>query len=48
MLQSAAKQLGLELSDADVDRMMRLLDELDDWNQRMNLLTGESKYVDVL
>jgi 16S rRNA (guanine527-N7)-methyltransferase len=37
MLQSATKQLGLELSDADVDRMMRLLDELDDWNQRMNL-----------
>jgi 16S rRNA (guanine527-N7)-methyltransferase len=37
MLQAAAKQLGLELSDADVDRMMRLLDELDDWNQRMNL-----------
>src|SRR5688500_1087840 len=37
MLQSAAKQLGLELSDADVDRMMRLLVELDDWNQRMNL-----------
>jgi 16S rRNA (guanine527-N7)-methyltransferase len=37
MLQSAAKQLGLELSDADIDRMMRLLDELDDWNQRMNL-----------
>jgi 16S rRNA (guanine527-N7)-methyltransferase len=37
MLQSAAKQLGLELRDVDVDRMMRLLDELDDWNQRMNL-----------
>ena len=37
MLHSAAKQLGLELSDVDVDRMMRLLDELDDWNQRMNL-----------
>jgi 16S rRNA (guanine527-N7)-methyltransferase len=37
MLQSAAKQLGLDLSEADIDRMMRLLDELDDWNQRMNL-----------
>ena len=37
MLQSAAKQFGLELSDVDVARMLRLLDELDDWNQRMNL-----------
>ena len=37
MLQSAAKQFGLEISDADAQRMMRLLDELDDWNQRMNL-----------
>jgi 16S rRNA (guanine527-N7)-methyltransferase len=37
MLQSAAKQFGLELSDNDVQRMLRLLDELDDWNQRMNL-----------
>jgi 16S rRNA (guanine527-N7)-methyltransferase len=37
MLQSAAKQFGLELSDSDVQRMLRLLDELDDWNQRMNL-----------
>ena len=37
MLQSSAKQFGLEISDADAQRMMRLLDELDDWNQRMNL-----------
>jgi 16S rRNA (guanine527-N7)-methyltransferase len=37
MLQDAAKQFGLELSDSDAQRLMRLLDELDDWNQRMNL-----------
>jgi 16S rRNA (guanine527-N7)-methyltransferase len=37
MLQNAAKQFGIELSDEDVARMTRLLDELDDWNQRMNL-----------
>ena len=37
MLQSAAKQFGLDISDRDADRMLRLLDELDDWNQRMNL-----------
>jgi 16S rRNA (guanine527-N7)-methyltransferase len=37
MLQSAAKQFGLELTDHDAQRLMRLLDELDDWNQRMNL-----------
>jgi 16S rRNA (guanine527-N7)-methyltransferase len=37
MLQSSAKQFGLEISDADAQRLMRLLDELDDWNQRMNL-----------
>ena len=37
MLPSAAKQFGIELSDRDVERMTRLLDELDDWNQRMNL-----------
>jgi len=37
MLQSAAKQFGLELTDADAQRLIRLLDELDDWNQRMNL-----------
>jgi 16S rRNA (guanine527-N7)-methyltransferase len=37
MLQSSAKQFGLEITDAEAERMMRLLDELDDWNQRMNL-----------
>lgn len=37
MLQSAAKQFGLELTEQDAQRLMRLLDELDDWNQRMNL-----------
>jgi len=37
MLQDAAKQFGLTLSDADAARLLRLLDELDDWNQRMNL-----------
>jgi 16S rRNA (guanine527-N7)-methyltransferase len=37
MLQSAAKQFGLDLSDSDAQRMLRLLDELDDWNQRINL-----------
>jgi 16S rRNA (guanine527-N7)-methyltransferase len=37
MLQAAAKQFGLEISDADCARMMRLLDELDVWNERMNL-----------
>jgi 16S rRNA (guanine527-N7)-methyltransferase len=37
MLQAAAKQFGLEISDADCERMMRLLDELDVWNERMNL-----------
>ena len=37
MLQDAAKQFGLDISDADAQRLIRLLDELDDWNQRMNL-----------
>ena len=37
MLQSAASQFGLELSAHDEQRLLRLLDELDDWNQRMNL-----------
>jgi 16S rRNA (guanine527-N7)-methyltransferase len=37
VLQSAAKEFGLELSAADEQRLIRLLDELDDWNQRMNL-----------
>jgi 16S rRNA (guanine527-N7)-methyltransferase len=37
MLQEAAKQFGLDVSDEDARRLMRLLDELDEWNQRMNL-----------
>jgi 16S rRNA (guanine527-N7)-methyltransferase len=37
MLQDAAKQFGLQLSDHDQQRLVRLLDELDEWNQRMNL-----------
>jgi 16S rRNA (guanine527-N7)-methyltransferase len=37
MLQSAARQFGLSLSDRDAARMVQLLDELDEWNQRMNL-----------
>jgi 16S rRNA (guanine527-N7)-methyltransferase len=37
MLQNAAKQFGLDLSEQDEQRLIRLLDELDDWNQRMNL-----------
>ncbi len=37
MLQSAAKQFGLEISTRDAERLLRLLDELDEWNQRMNL-----------
>jgi 16S rRNA (guanine527-N7)-methyltransferase len=36
-LQSGAQQLGLTLSEPDAQRMLKLLDELDDWNQRMNL-----------
>ncbi len=36
-LLSGAQQLGVTLSDADAARMLKLLDELDDWNQRMNL-----------
>jgi 16S rRNA (guanine527-N7)-methyltransferase len=37
MLQTGAKQFGLDIGDADAARLMRLLDELDDWNQRINL-----------
>ena len=36
-LQAGAQQLGLTLSEPDAQRMLKLLDELDDWNQRMNL-----------
>ena len=35
---SGAAQLGIPLSaDARLTQLLRLLDELDDWNQRMNL-----------
>jgi 16S rRNA (guanine527-N7)-methyltransferase len=36
-LQSGAAQLGIPLSDEDAQKLLRLLEELDDWNQRMNL-----------
>jgi len=34
---SGAAELGVPLSAAQADQLLRLLDELDDWNQRMNL-----------
>jgi len=34
---SGAAELGLPLSAEQADQLLRLLDELDDWNQRMNL-----------
>ena len=34
---SGAAQLGIALSSAQAGQLLRLLDELDDWNQRMNL-----------
>lgn len=34
---AGAAQLGIELSESQAARLIRLLDELDDWNQRMNL-----------
>lgn len=34
---AGAAQLGIELSDLQATQLIRLLDELDDWNQRMNL-----------
>jgi 16S rRNA (guanine527-N7)-methyltransferase len=37
MLIEGAKQLGIELSPTQAQQLLRLLDELDDWNQRMNL-----------
>jgi 16S rRNA (guanine527-N7)-methyltransferase len=37
VLQSAAAQLGVALSAAKAADLLRLLDELDEWNQRMNL-----------
>jgi 16S rRNA (guanine527-N7)-methyltransferase len=36
-LQSAAAELGIALTDEQAAKLIRLLDELDDWNQRMNL-----------
>ena len=34
---AGAAQLGIELTGAQAQQLIRLLDELDDWNQRMNL-----------
>jgi 16S rRNA (guanine527-N7)-methyltransferase len=34
---AGAAQLGIELTEAQATQLIRLLDELDDWNQRMNL-----------
>jgi len=36
-MQTAAKQFGIELAADDEQRLLRLLDELDEWNQRINL-----------
>jgi 16S rRNA (guanine527-N7)-methyltransferase len=36
-LLDGASQLGLALSESQAAALIRLLDELDDWNQRMNL-----------
>jgi 16S rRNA (guanine527-N7)-methyltransferase len=36
-LADGAAQLGIELSESQVGQLLRVLDELDDWNQRMNL-----------
>jgi 16S rRNA (guanine527-N7)-methyltransferase len=37
ILIQGAKSFGIALSEAQAAGMLRLLDELDDWNQRMNL-----------
>ena len=37
VLVSGAAQLGIELTAEQSQQLLRLLDELDDWNQRMNL-----------
>ena len=37
ILIQGAKQFGIDLSATRAAQMLRLLDELDDWNQRMNL-----------
>lgn len=34
---AGAAQLGIELSELQAQQLIRVLDELDDWNQRMNL-----------
>lgn len=34
---AGAAQLGIELNERQAQQLIRLLDELDDWNQRMNL-----------
>lgn len=34
---AGAAQLGIELSEPQATQLLRLLDELDEWNQRMNL-----------
>jgi 16S rRNA (guanine527-N7)-methyltransferase len=36
-LKSGAEQLGVPLSDDAARKMLRVLDELDEWNQKMNL-----------
>jgi 16S rRNA (guanine527-N7)-methyltransferase len=36
-LKSGAAELGIDLSAEQTGKLIRLLDELDDWNQRMNL-----------
>ncbi|MBM0104177.1 16S rRNA (guanine(527)-N(7))-methyltransferase RsmG [Steroidobacter sp. S1-65] len=36
-LVAGAAQLGIELEERQAAQLVRLLDELDDWNQRMNL-----------
>jgi 16S rRNA (guanine527-N7)-methyltransferase len=36
-LKTGAARLGIELSERQVEQLIRLLDELDEWNQRMNL-----------
>jgi len=37
VLVEGARRLGIQLSEAQAANLIRLLDELDDWNQRMNL-----------
>ena len=37
ILKSGAEELGVSLSDEAARKMLRVLDELDEWNQKMNL-----------